>query len=270
MTRLRGASRGAFFNQLERLFGQGTSIGSSEGELLERFVTGHDEVAFEALVARHGPMVLGVCRQLLRDPNDVDDAFQATFLVLVRKAGTLRRRDLLGNWLYGVAYRVAARARSLSARRNSRVASGHDSVESLTDLECGQEVGLDQTMLLEQGPWLHQEVSHLPEKYRVPIVLCYFEGLTHDEAASRLGWPLGTVKGRLARARDLAPTEVDPPRRDALRDRARLSPRGPRGEGRRPGLLATDDTQGCLCFGLPGRCVTGQVLGCFPTGICFS
>ena len=117
MTRLRGASRGALFNQLERLFGHGTSVGSSEGELLERFVTGHDEAAFEALVARHGPMVLGVCRQLLRDPNDVDDAFQATFLVLVRKAGTLRQRDLLGNWLYGVAYRVAARARTQSARR---------------------------------------------------------------------------------------------------------------------------------------------------------
>src|SRR5580693_10302910 len=124
MNRLRGASRGAFFNQLERLFGEGTSVGLSEGELLERFVTGHDEVAFEALVARHGPMVLSVCRQLLRDPNDVDDAFQATFLVLIRKAGTLRRCDLLGNWLYGVAYRVAARVRALSARRNSRLGSG--------------------------------------------------------------------------------------------------------------------------------------------------
>jgi RNA polymerase sigma factor (sigma-70 family) len=203
MNRLRGASRGALFDQLERLFGEGTSVGLSEGELLERFVTGHDEVAFEALVARHGPMVLGVCRQLLRDPNDVDDAFQATFLVLVRKAGTLRRRDLLGNWLYGVANRVAARARTLSARRNSRVTSGHDSVESLTNQECGPDVGRDQAMHLEQGPWLHHEVSHLPEKYRIPIVLCYFEGLTHDEAALRLGWPLGTVKGRLARARDL-------------------------------------------------------------------
>jgi RNA polymerase sigma factor (sigma-70 family) len=203
MNRLRGASRGALFNQLERLFGQGTTLGSSEGELLERFVTGHDEVAFEDLVARHGPMVLGVCRQLLRDPNDVDDAFQATFLVLVRKAGTLRRCDLLGNWLYGVAYRVAARARALSARRNSRFASGHDSVEGLTALECGSEIGLNQMTVLEQAPWLHQEVSHLPEKYRIPIVLCYFEGLTHDEAALRLGWPLGTVKGRLARARDL-------------------------------------------------------------------
>ena len=88
MTRLRGASTGALFHQLERLFGRGTSVGSSESELLERFVTEKDDAAFEALIARHGRMVLGVCRQMLRDPNDVDDAFQATFLVLVRKAGT--------------------------------------------------------------------------------------------------------------------------------------------------------------------------------------
>jgi hypothetical protein len=93
----RGPFSGAFIQHLERLFEQGTATGLSEGELLERFVRGRDESAFEALIARHGPMVLGVCRDLLRDPNDVDDAFQATFLVLVRKAGTLRRCDLLGN-----------------------------------------------------------------------------------------------------------------------------------------------------------------------------
>lgn len=102
MTRLRGASTAALLHQLERLFGNGTSVGSSEGELPERLVTEHDEAAFEALLARHGRMVLGVCRQMLRDPNDVADAFQATFLVLVRKAGTLRRSDLLAHWLYGV------------------------------------------------------------------------------------------------------------------------------------------------------------------------
>jgi RNA polymerase sigma factor (sigma-70 family) len=203
MTRLRGAYRGALFHQLESLFVQGTSVGSTEGELLERFVTRRDEAAFEALVARHGPMVLGVCRQLLRDPNDVDDAFQATFLILVRKAGTLRRCDLLGNWLYGVAYRVAVRARALAARRLNRVAFGHELANSVSDVECTHKLALDEAILLESSPWLHQEVSRLPEKYRMPIVLCYFEGLTHDEAASRLGWPLGTVKGRLARARDL-------------------------------------------------------------------
>ena len=205
MTRLRGAYSGALFNQLERLFRHGTSIGSTEGELLERFVTGRDEAAFEALVARHGPMVLGVCRQLLRDPNDVDDAFQATFLVLVRKAGTLRRCDLLGNWLYGVAYRVAARARELVSPADGSGRFGQDAVENVGRRGCRRRSGLRShaPRELEPAPWLHQEVSHLPEKYRVPIVLCYFEGLTHDEAATRLGWPLGTVKGRLARARDL-------------------------------------------------------------------
>jgi RNA polymerase sigma factor (sigma-70 family) len=203
MTNLRGASSGVLFYQLERLFGQGTAIGLTEGELLERFVSRRDEAAFEALVARHGPMVLGVCRHLLRDPNDVDDAFQATFLVLVKKASTVRRCELLGNWLYGVAFRVASRARAMAARRTARVVSGHDAVENLTAAMCHEDGGLDPTTLFDQSPWLHQEVSHLPDKYRTPIILCYFEGLTHDEAALRLGWPLGTVKGRLARAREL-------------------------------------------------------------------
>jgi RNA polymerase sigma factor (sigma-70 family) len=203
MTKLRGASSGALFSQLERLFGQGTAVGLTEGELLERFVTRRDEAAFEALVARHGPMVLGVCRRLLRDPNDVDDAFQATFLVLVKKASSVRRCELLGNWLYGVAYRVAFRARALAARRTARVVSGQDAVENLTAAVCRDDEGIGPTLRIDESPWLHREVSHLPDKYRTPIVLCYFEGLTHDEAATRLGWPLGTVKGRLARAREL-------------------------------------------------------------------
>ena len=204
-TMLRGQFSGALIHQLERLFHHGTAAGLTEGELLERFVRGHDEAAFEALLARHGPMVLGVCRQLLRDPNDVDDAFQATFLVLVRKAGTLRRCDLLGNWLYGVAYRVAARARALSARRLARAPNGPDIVERLEGVDCRRDSGGDDPTVLdpEPRPWLHEELGRLPEKYRVPVRLCYFEGLTHEEAAQRLGWPLGTVKGRLARAREL-------------------------------------------------------------------
>ena len=130
-TTMRGPFSGALIHQLERLFQHGTAIGLTEGELLERFVRGNDEAAFEALIARHGPMVLGVCRQFLRDPNDVDDAFQATFLVLVRRAGTLRRRDLLGNWLYGVAHRVAMRSRAVAARRSARAPHGQDVVERL-------------------------------------------------------------------------------------------------------------------------------------------
>jgi RNA polymerase sigma factor (sigma-70 family) len=200
---MRGPSSGAFIQQLERLFQHGTTVGLTEGELLERFVGGNDESALEVLIARHGPMVLGVCRQLLRDPNDVDDAFQATFLVLVRKAGTLHRRDLLGNWLYGVAYRVATRARVLAARRSARTPFGIDAIDRLdpaSGFGNGDSVpGLDP----EPIPWLHEEVRRLPEKYRVPVLICYFEGLTHEQASARLGWPIGTVKGRLARARDL-------------------------------------------------------------------
>ncbi len=204
MLRLRGARSGVLMQQIGRLFLDGTAIGSSEGELLDRFVRGRDESAFEALVARHGPMVLGVCRQLLRDPNDVDDAFQATFLVLVRKAATLRRCDLLCNWLYGVAMRVAMRARSQAARRLGRFGS-QGAIEKLAAAEDVGDSPSSSAALVEpdRAPWLHQEVSYLPEKYRTPVVLCYFEGLTHDEAASRMGCPLGTVKGRLSRARDL-------------------------------------------------------------------
>ncbi len=204
-TTLRGQFSGALIQQLERLFRHGTAIGLTEGELLDRFVRSRDEAAFEALIARHGPMVLGVCRQLLRDPHDVDDAFQATFLVLVRKAGTLRRRDLLGNWLYGVAHRVATRSRVLAAKRLARVPHGQDAIDRL-DADDGSTVAVrhepDQPDP-EPSPWLHEEVRRLPEKYRTLVLLCYFEGLSHEQAAARLGCPIGTVKGRLARAREL-------------------------------------------------------------------
>ncbi|WP_406696936.1 sigma-70 family RNA polymerase sigma factor [Singulisphaera sp. Ch08] len=188
---------GATIRRIERLFHFGSVAGMSEIQLLERFVRQHDDAAFEALVARHGPMVMGVCRQWLRDPSDVEDAFQATFLVLVRKAGSLRDRALLGNWLYGVAYRVALRARAEAARRRSREKGGVD------DRADPQEPGSQ-----ERHPWLHEEVNRLPEKYRAPIVLCYLEGRTHEEAAEQLCWPVGTVKGRLSRARDLLRTRL--------------------------------------------------------------
>src|SRR3954470_2253152 len=111
--------RESVYREIDRVFNRGTVAALGEDELLGRFVSRRDEGAFGALVTRRGPMVLGVCRRLLRDPNDVADAFQATFLVLLRKAGTLRRSELLGNWLYGVAYRVALRSRALAARRKS-------------------------------------------------------------------------------------------------------------------------------------------------------
>jgi RNA polymerase sigma factor (sigma-70 family) len=119
-----GSRSGSVLGQFHSLFGRGTLNGMSEALLLERFVAHKDEEAFEALIARHGPMVLGICRRMLDDPRDVEDAFQATFLVLVRKAGSLRDRDLLANWLYGVAHRVATRARAAARRRRLRERPG--------------------------------------------------------------------------------------------------------------------------------------------------
>ncbi len=178
---------------LGMLFGIGTTAGLTEAQLLERFLTGRDEAAFEGLVSLHGPMVLGICRRLLRDPRDVEDAFQATFLILVRKAGALRDRELLGNWLYGVAYRVAARARVNASRRRSREGPRAEEpvIEPMSEL--------DQHELCSV---LDEEIIRLPEKYRRAVVLCYLEGWTHEEAACRLGCPVGTVKSRLYGARE--------------------------------------------------------------------
>lgn len=187
------AHQGAVLHQLGRLFGRGTVAGLSEWQLLSRYLNDRDEVAFEAIVARHGPMVLGVCRRLLVDPNDVDDAFQATFLVLVRRANSLGERDAIGHWLYGVAHRVALRARSEAVRRRWREPSvATPPVAPETDVT-----------IFELGPLLDEELGRLPTKYRAPIVLCHLEGFTHEEAANQLQWPLGTVKGRLVRAREL-------------------------------------------------------------------
>jgi RNA polymerase sigma factor (sigma-70 family) len=165
----------------------------ADAQLLARFVRQRDEAAFEVLVHRHGPMVWSVCRRLLTQPEDAEDAFQAAFVVLLRRAGSIRDGSLLGNWLYGVAYRVAVRARARAARRAAR-----EKQEMLTEpAATATETTTDWQHLL------HQEVFRLPEKYRLPIVMCYLNGQTNEEAAAALGWPVGTVKGRLSRAREL-------------------------------------------------------------------
>ena len=112
-------NRGTVFQQIDRLYRDGTLAGLGDGQLLERYLTHGDEAAFETLIDVHGPMVLGLCRRVLRDPRDIEDAFQATFLILVRKAPTIRDRGLLSNWLYGVAYRVARRVRAQTLRRRA-------------------------------------------------------------------------------------------------------------------------------------------------------
>jgi RNA polymerase sigma factor (sigma-70 family) len=179
---------------LGRIFEGETVSGLSEWQLLERYLERRDETAFEALVARHGPMVLGVCRRMLAGQAEIEDAFQATFLVLVRRARQLGPADAIGPWLYGVAARVALRARSDAARRRRLTATVALPAASASD-------GTSDDRELSQV--VDQELARLPAKYRSPLVLCYLEGQTHEEAARRLHWPLGTVKGRLARARDL-------------------------------------------------------------------
>ncbi|MEO6811530.1 MAG: RNA polymerase sigma factor [Isosphaeraceae bacterium] len=185
--------KGAVFRQLQTIFGAGTVAGLSDAQLLERFASREDPLAFEALVVRHGSLVLGVCRNVLCDDHAAEDAFQATFLVLARRAGSIRKPGSLAPWLHGVAFRISARARVDSLRRRS---FEHEAVETA---RSDPPEGLD----LDSRAAIHEEVHRLPERYRAAVVLCYFEGLTHDQAAERLGWPVGTVRGRLARARDL-------------------------------------------------------------------
>lgn len=185
---------GQVVTHVNRLFGAGTVTGVSDSQLLVRFLAERDELAFETLVARHGPTVLSVCRRLLEDPRDVEDAFQATFLVLVRKANSIRERDLLGNWLYGVAHRVATKVRADAIRRRARERLG---------VEVCAQAAVREPAWDDLGLALHEEVRRLPDKYRAPIVICDLGGQTHEEAASQLHWPIGTVKGRLFRARRL-------------------------------------------------------------------
>jgi RNA polymerase sigma factor (sigma-70 family) len=168
--------------------------GLSDGQLVECFVEHGDQAAFAALVRRHGPMVWGVCRRLLVNHHDAEDAFQAAFLVLVRRAASVVPREKVANWLYGVAYHVAFKARALAARARRR----ERQVMALPEpAAVSHERGDD------LKPLLDRELSRLPDKYRVPVVLCDLEGKTRKEAARQLGWPEGTVAGRLARARAL-------------------------------------------------------------------
>jgi RNA polymerase sigma factor (sigma-70 family) len=166
----------------------------SDRELLVCFVDQHDEAAFAALVERHGSMIFGVCRRVLRSVHDAEDACQATFLVLARKAGSIRKKDSLGSWLHGVAFRVASDLKKRLARRQRGSAaaddvSGKDTVTEVT--------------LREAQAALDEELQRLSENYRAPLILCYMEGKARDEAAQELGWKPGLLKSRLERGREL-------------------------------------------------------------------
>ena len=174
--------------QLRRL----TAAAPSDGELLDRFAARHDEDAFATLVRRHGGTVLAVCRSVLRQEQDAEDAFQATFLILAKKAGALRNSASLAGYLHRVAYRLALRLRARAVRRREWERGEPDRTAGGPMLDAAHRE-------LQQA--IHEEVSRLPEKYRAAVVLCYLQGRTQDEAARELGWTAGTVRGRLDRAR---------------------------------------------------------------------
>lgn len=190
---MHAAPKNLVARQLELLFRHGAAP-QGDRALLDRFVTRGDQAAFEALVARHGPMVRGVCLRLLGSPHDADDAFQATFLVLVQKARGLRDAERLGPWLHGVATRVATRARLRAANRRDRLRPHLDDLPSRDDGAWADR--------LDVRPIVDAELGRLPAKYREVLVACLLEGFTAEEAAAQLRCPLGTVKSRLARGRD--------------------------------------------------------------------
>jgi RNA polymerase sigma factor (sigma-70 family) len=180
--------------RLREMVGADSLDQQPDGQLLQRYLVQHEEPAFEALVRRHGPLVLGVCRRLLHNWHDAEDAFQATFWVLARKAGSITKKESVAGWLYQVAYRAAvkARARAANQQQQERKAQPKPSTDPLAEV-TGRE-------LLSV---LDEELQRLPQRYRTPLVLCYLEGKTRDEAAQELGWSLGTLKRRLEQGREL-------------------------------------------------------------------
>ena len=172
----------------------GRPSGSADGQLLARYSGSKDEVAFEALVARHGPMVLATCRAVLKNEHDVEDAFQTTFLVLAKKARSIRGGDALGGWLHRVAYRAGVQASVEAKQRRRKEAEA----SAMAPLECVTSRVRDRPRL---RPILHEEIDRLPEGQRLPVVLCDLEGLTYEQAAEQLRWTVPTLRCRLAKAR---------------------------------------------------------------------
>ncbi len=184
------------YKQIETLQQAGTSAGLGDSQLLERFLQARGEsaeAAFAAIVDRHGAMVLRVCRQVLGDEHEAQDASQAAFLILARRAGSIGRKDSVACWLHGVALRVASRLQLAAVRRRRREQRGGEIMMARRDVNHG---------IVEPGDgdrWarLHGELRRLPETFRAPLVLCYLEGLTQEQAAAQVGCPLGTIQSRL-------------------------------------------------------------------------
>ena len=188
----RGADGGAVVSAIQDLWDAGSLGGLCDAELLIRFASRREEAAFAMLVRRHGPLVLGVCRRVLGDVHAAEDASQATFLVLARKAGSIAAPERLASWLHGVALRTSRKAKAGVVRRREReLIPGAKSTGAWTHDPAPDDV----------RPVIDEELARLPEKYRAPVLLCDLEGQSIDEAASLLAWPRGTVGTRLAKAR---------------------------------------------------------------------
>jgi RNA polymerase sigma factor (sigma-70 family) len=196
---MKPADDSTLFNKLRRTLRADVFECAPDEELLEQFVSQRDEAAFAALMRRHGPMVWGVCQRALVHRQDAEDAFQATFLVLVRKAASIGRPKLLANWLFGVARRAATNMRATRARR-----ARHEQLYAEPpDIQVKLEDPTD-----DLGTVLDEELAWMPAKYRLPLLLCGLEGMTHAAAGKYLGWPTGTVAGRLSRGRQLLRTRL--------------------------------------------------------------
>ncbi len=197
--------------ELRAIIDGGTVAGLTDGQLLERFAShrgAEAELAFTALVMRHGPLVFGVCQSLLRNPHDAEDAFQATFMVLARKAGSIRQPDRLGPWLHGVAHRTARRLKDKNARRKS-----HEAEAAVYSDRAHRSSGSSQHPSAlanhDEIEALHREIERLPARYKTAIVLCDLQGLTHEEAARRLGRRVGTISSQVSRARERLRRRLD-------------------------------------------------------------
>jgi RNA polymerase sigma factor (sigma-70 family) len=188
-----GLASGTTLRHLHDLFSGGTAVGLTDSQLLARYTASNDGSAFAALVARHGPMVAATCRAVLRRDHDVEDAFQATFLVLARKAGSVRNGNALGGWLHRVACRVAIQA-NIEVNRRRRRESDYTPIEIPAAARPVFDLDLCSTV--------HQEIDRLPERHRLPIVLCDLEGLSYEQAATRLDWTVPALRCRLLKARE--------------------------------------------------------------------
>src|SRR5260370_29466797 len=189
-----GRQTDAVVQQIRQLAEGGRANPLTDQQLLERFIARRDESAFAVLVRRHGPMILGLCRRLLQHVQAAEDVFQATFLVLARKAPAIRKQESVGSWLYGVAYRLALKAKIVSARHQAR-----NPVSSRNRVSQGDP--LSEITWREVCTALDEELARLPDRCRAPLVLCDLQGMPQDEALQQLGWSKSTFRGRLEEGR---------------------------------------------------------------------